>query len=103
MKNLLWIKSVIQKKSWYVWLILVIQIVLNVGGVLYAIVFKKITDAAAGGSWLLFRNWVLTFLFLVVIQTTLGACNRFARDGIRMCRKQTENYDHFFRKVCQSF
>ena len=83
MKNLLWIKSVIQKKSWYVWLILVIQIVLNVGGVLYAIVFKKITDAAAGGSWLLFRNWVLTFLFLVVIQTTLGACNRFATEWAR--------------------
>ena len=83
MKNLLWIKSVIQKKSWYVWLILMIQIVLNVGGVLYAIVFKEITDAAAGGSWLLFRNWVLIFLALAVIQTTLGACNRFATEWAR--------------------
>ena len=77
MKTIRWIKDVLRKKILYVGIILIIQVVLNIGSVAYALVFKGVTDAAVSGSVLRLRNWVLAFVALVLIQTTLGAVNRY--------------------------
>lgn len=77
MKTIRWIKDVLRKKILYVGIILIIQVVLNIGSVAYALVFKGVTDAAVSGSVLRLRNWVLVFVALVLIQTTLGAVNRY--------------------------
>lgn len=77
MKTLTWIKNVLQKKIAYLFILLFIQVALNIGSVAYAIIFKGVTDAAVGGSMTKLRNWIIYFIILVLIQTTLGALNRF--------------------------
>lgn len=77
MKTLRWIKEVLQKKILYLLIILIIQAAISIGSVGYAVIFKGLMDAAVGGSMIRLRNWILYFIILVIIQTTMGAVNRF--------------------------
>ena len=85
-------KEKLGKKIIYIVLLSLIQIVLNIGSIGYAIVFKGLTDAAVGSNRNLFITWIIAFAALALFQITIGAINRFlteySRASLENCFKE---------------
>jgi len=85
-------KEKLGKKIIYIVLLSLLQIVLNIGSIGYAIVFKGLTDAAVGSNRNLFITWIIAFAALALFQITIGAINRFlteySRASLENCFKE---------------
>lgn len=85
-------KEKLGKKIIYIVLLSLLQIVLNIGSVGYAIVFKGLTDAAVGSNRNSFITWIVAFAALALFQITIGAINRFlteySRASLENCFKE---------------
>lgn len=85
-------KEKLGKKIIYIVLLSLIQIVLNIGSIGYAIVFKGLTDAAVGSNRNSFITWIIAFAALALFQITIGAINRFlteySRASLENCFKE---------------
>lgn len=85
-------KEKLGKKKIYIFLLSLLQIVLNIGSIGYAIVFKGLTDAAVGSNRNSFITWIVAFAALALFQITIGGINRFlteySRASLENCFKE---------------
>lgn len=76
----------------YIALLSLTYIILNLGSVCYATVFKGFTDAAIAGNKSSFFTWIAIFVALALFQITMGALNRFlteySRASLENCLKE---------------
>lgn len=83
---------ILTKSKLYIILLCFIQLILNLGSVCYAVVFKGFTDAAIARNKSLFFTWIAIFVALALFQITMGAVNRFlteySRASLENCFKE---------------
>ena len=87
-----WIFHISSKQKLYLIILSFTEIILNIGSVCYAAVFKGFTDAAIAGNKSLFFAWIAIFVALAIFQITMGAVNRFlteySRASLENCFKE---------------
>lgn len=72
-----WISAVAGRAKIYIGLLTLVQILLGISGVAYALFLRGIIDAATAGDKGLFIKGALSFVGLVVLQIILRAISRF--------------------------
>lgn len=83
LSSLGWISAVIgRKKIGIIWLML-LQVVLSVGSISYALIFKGLIDATVGGQRRRFFLWVAVFAGVALILVMLNAVHRFLSEYTR--------------------
>ena len=81
--TLKWISAVAGKKKIMILALLVIQAVLGITGVLYALILRKMIDAAVSADLNGFTYWVIVFVGTVALQLVVRAVGRFAEEYTR--------------------
>lgn len=72
-----WLSKVAGLKRLYIILLLVIQMLLGMIGVGYAIILRGLIDAAVAGAKVTFFKWIAFFVVAIIVQIILGTWNRF--------------------------
>ena len=86
-KELKWILKVTNKKR-YVGVMVFIQALLSVSGVVYALLLRRVIDAAVSGNKEGFINAFGLVVGLVVTQILLRAWNRYLEEYVKVRMKE---------------
>ncbi len=83
MRTVKWIIHTLENRKWMIVLVGILQSVLAVCGIAFALVMKGAIDEAVGGNMPQFQQAVLRLVILVVVQMGLYALCRFLEDDTR--------------------
>ncbi len=78
--TLKWISAVAGKNKIMILALLIIQAVLGIAGVLYALILRKMIDAAVAADMNGFAHWIFVFVGIAVMQLIVRALGRFAEE-----------------------
>lgn len=81
--TLMWINHVIGKAKRYIVILVVIQAVLGISSVFYAMLLRKIINMAVEGNHRVFFITIIEFIGLVIFQIILRAIDRFLEESSR--------------------
>lgn len=83
MKTIKWIGNALGKRKWMIAVIAVIQSILALSGIAFALSMREAIDNAVAGEDLYFRQSVLAIVVIILLQLGLRALNRFLEDDTR--------------------
>lgn len=83
---LIWISGVVGSRKLGIGFLLILQIILSIGSLSYALIFKGLIDAAVGGRKQRFFMWVIIFagtaLFLVLMNAVYRWVSEYTRASV---------------------
>lgn len=77
---LIWLNKITGSGKLYIGLLMVVQIILGMIGVGYALILRELLDEAVEGNKVLFFRWIAIFILVIVVQLFLGATRRFLNE-----------------------
>lgn len=83
MKTLKWIVHTLGKRKWLIVVMSIVQSVLAVAGILFALLMRQIVDNAVGGNKSGFFNAIFALASVILIQIVLRWILRFVEDDTR--------------------
>lgn len=75
-----WINSVIGNKKFFILFLIIIQIILGISSVIYALIFRNIIDYASNLDSVSFRKYLVLICILVIFQLMLRAIIRYLEE-----------------------
>ena len=80
MKTIKWIMMALKKRKWMVAILTVIQCVLALSGIAFALIMSRVIDNAVAGKDTAFWKSVIALAILICVQIMLRFANRFLED-----------------------
>lgn len=80
MKTLKWIGTALGKRKWMVVMLTVIQSVMAISGIVFALLMSRVIDSAVLGEGTAFWRAVVALAILICVQILLRFCNRFLEE-----------------------
>lgn len=80
MKTLIWIVKALNKRKWMVGLLTIIQSVMAISGIVFALLMRSVIDNAVLKDYAAFWRAVVALVILICLQILLRFCNRFVEE-----------------------
>lgn len=83
MGTIRWIRNTIGKRFWVICTLGLLQSLLAVGGILFALLLRQGINGAVNGQGRIFYQSIVALIILILVQLGLQALNRFLDDDVR--------------------
>lgn len=83
MKTLKWIGAALKKRKWMIVMLTVIQSVMAISGIVFALLMSRVIDNAVLGETTAFWRAVIALAILICAQIILRFCNRYLEEDAR--------------------
>lgn len=83
MKTIRWIVEALNKRKWMVIALTIIQSVLAISGIAFALLMRLVIDSAVMGDYTAFWQSLIALAILILVQIILNFANRFLEEDAR--------------------